>query len=136
MLNIKTIIINKNRGWRGLASIKCMNSIGAPEMSQIFSFSQPMWNDMLRGYIVVQDLEHYHVIEFEDKEKLPMGQRSVLIKNFTANVIAVHSYTKSNWPMEVKTGAHYVALNNYTKNRNNHTESDWNCIGIRVVPMI
>ena len=135
-MEIKRIVINKNRGWRGLAEVRCYDSEYNNINSMIFSFSQPVWNDLLRGRIVISDDTHYHVLTFNNVSELPKGQRSVLIKNFTADVLKVESFNRNNWVDEVHDCATHIIISNHLKNRNNHTTSDWNCIGIRVVPMI
>lgn len=136
-MDIREIIINKNRGWRGLAEIQCRNSEDNNEIKTIFSFSQQVWDDMLDGYIVVQDDTNYIILEFNNLDALPRAdqQRSVLIKNFRARVINQWVVEKSTWNGKTN-GKLWAVINNYIKNRNNHTQSDWNCIGIRVVPMI
>lgn len=129
------IIIDKNRGWRGLAKAKYLNEDNKSEIEMIFSFSQPMWDDMQTGLIILQDQSDYIAVKFDNTEALPKGQRSVLIKNFTANVLEVNRIPKTTWAAEAS-GREYTAICNFITNRNNHTQSDWNCIGIRVVPMI
>lgn len=133
---IKKIMINKNRGWRGLAEVKCLNEDFTPEMEMIFSFSQPVWDDMQEGVIVLQDEKDYILIYFSGADKLPKGQRSVLIKNFSATVAEVNRIPKANWEMTTRGSGYYHFIRNFIKNRNNHTTSDWNCIGIRVIPEI
>lgn len=137
-MDISKIILNKNRGWRGLAQLQTLDKDNDTIMTMIFSFSQAVWDDMLHGYIVTQDKDNYYVIEFDNTEKLPspMQQRSVLIKNFIGNVDKVNSYSKNTWVHDARADGHYDYIYNFTKNRNNHTTSDWNCIGIRVTPMI
>ena len=130
------IIIAKNRGWRGLAEIKLLNEDNKEIASQIFSFSQPMWDDLIRNnVIVVQDSNSYFVIHFEPSSKLPSAdqQRSVLIKNVTLTVTEVNKYAMK---AEGALGADYSAICHYTRNNNNHTTSDWNYIGLRVIPEI
>jgi hypothetical protein len=138
MDDIQTIIINKNRGWRGLAELVCKNSSGEVVNKMIFSFSDPVWRDLInRQSIVTQDEDNYYVIKFVDAaEKLPRPtqQRSVLIKNFKASVTYVNKYPKTSWTSAE--GTDWNIIMNYLKNRNNHTTSDWNCIGIRVMPVI
>ena len=102
----------------------------------IFSFSQPVWDDMQKGYMVLQDTDNYIVVHFNNTEKLPKGQRSVLLKYFTANVLKVNTYPKNDWTQSALNMGEYDLISHFIKNRNNHTTSDWNCIGIRVVPMI
>lgn len=136
---MEKLVLNKNRGWRGLAEAQWIDESNNTIQKMIFSFSQPVWNDMLRGVFVMQDEEHYIVLKFSDKyDKLPKPtqQRSVLIKNVILNIDSKEIYSKAHWTSDTKTAGDYSAINNFIKNRNNHTQSDWNCIGIRVVPMI
>lgn len=104
----------------------------------IFSFSQPVWNDMLRGVMVMQNEQYYIIVKFNELDKLPKPtqQRSVLIKNVILNVKEIITYTKTGWSKDAKTAGDYSAIYNFLKNRNNHTTSNWNRIGIRVTPMI
>lgn len=105
----------------------------------IFSFSQPVWDDMMKGVMVMQDEEHYIILKFSDpgyKLPRPFQQRSVLIKNAVLNIDSKEVYSKTNWVKEHKTAEDYSAICNFITNRNNHTASSWNCIGVRVVPMI
>ena len=136
IINAKAITIQKNRGWRGLAEAELFDQDGKSVNKMIFSFSQPMWLDMLGGYMVFQDKEHYYIVEFNNLEKLPSltQQRSVLIKNFKGNVLSVTSILKEAWTRE--TGTTYAKIRHFLLNRNNHTTSDWNYIGVRVVPDI
>lgn len=138
MEEIEKIIINKNRGWRGLAEVQCLDIDNNIITRMIFSFSEQVWKDMLKGFIVLQDKDNYYVLEFDNKEDLPKPtqQRSVLIKGFMANVIGYWKYSKTNWTKPSVEAHHYDYIYNFMKNSNNHTTSDWNCIGIRVVPII
>ena len=137
-----TISINKNRGWRGLAQLECIDTIthSKPTIMNkiIFSFSQDMWNDMiLRHRIVTETDKYYLIIEFnntEDRLPKPEQQRSVLIKNVLLKVTSTTAYPKHEWSKA--NGYDYSALLHYIKNTNNHTNSDWNYVGIRVVPDI
>lgn len=136
---MEKLVLNKNRGWRGLAEAQLLDESNNTIQKMIFSFSQPVWDDMLKGRMVMQDEEHYIVLKFSDPDyKLPRPaqQRSVLIKNVILNIDSKAIYSKAHWIEEHKTAGDYCAINNFIKNRNNHTQSDWNCIGIRVVPMI
>lgn len=135
-MDIQRIVINKNRGWRGLAEVRCLNEDNRSEMEMIFSFSQPVWDDMQDGYMVLQDSDSYIVVQFDNTERLPKGQRSVLLKNFIANVTNVCKYSKKEWTQPALSVGHYDKISHFIKNRNNHTTSDWNCIGIRVIPEI
>ena len=97
----------------------------------IFSFSQPVWEDMLRGVLVMQDEEHYIILKFSDPDyKLPrpFQQRSVLIKNAVLNIDSKEIYSKATWAKDHKTAGDHSAIYNFLKNRNNHTASSWNCI--------
>jgi len=133
---ITKIIINKNRGWRGLAEVQCRNEENNNELQMIFSFSQPVWDDMLEGRIVLQDDKNYLVVHFDNTDSLPRGQRSVLLKNFVGNVKEILKVRKNDWLSAELGSLDHNAIAHFIKNRNNHTTSDWNCIGIRVVPMI
>ena len=135
-MKIDAIRINKNRGWRGLAEIKCYerDATGAMNIiaTDIFSFSADVWDEAMRGAIVVEKDNVYHVIHF-NSERLPRGhQRSVLIKNFYSEVSEVNSFPRESWTLAL--GQNYNAILCHIKNRNNHTTSDWNCVGIRVTP--
>ena len=134
--DIKRIQIEKNRGWRGLSMLICEDGKGHIIHKMIFSFSQAVWNDMLKGYIVTQDEDNYFILNFDNTENLPKPtqQRSVLIKSFQATVVNITAYPK-NERLDVLSDA-YSRIYNFKKNRNNHTTSDWNCIGIRVIPEI
>lgn len=136
MKEIKRIRINKNRGWRGLAELVCEDEERKVVHKMIFSFSQAVWNDLLKGYIVIQDEDNYFILNFDNTESLPtpVQQRSVLIKSFLATVINITVHPK-NKPLDVLS-ADYDRIYNFKKNRNNHTTSDWNCIGVRVIPEI
>ena len=136
-MSIQKIVINKNRGWRGLAEIICLDEENKEVNKNIFSFSQHLWDYLVRARIVVvQDTDNYHVIKFDDIGRLPSPtqQRSVLIKNYIGNVTEVNSYAKDSWTNAE--GDDWCAINAFRKNRNNHTTSDWNCIGIRVMPSL
>lgn len=135
-MNIKSILINKNRGWRGLTEIRCYDDNGDMTQSTIFSFSQPVWDDLQKGYIVIQDQDNYYILQIDDTDRLPKGQRSVLIKNFMSKVVNIYTYNKDCWQTSDTVYSHRVCIYNFLTNKNNHTTSDWNCIGIRVVPMI
>lgn len=135
---MERIAINKNRGWRGLAEVVYTGDAGTEIQKMIFSFSQPVWEDLLKGFIVLQDKDNYTVLEFDNIEALPKPtqQRSVLIKNFSAEVVNKQIYQKTSWTQPAMSHGHYAYISNFIKNRNNHTTSDWNCIGIRVLPNI
>lgn len=138
MNNFDHLIINKNRGWRGLAEVLVRNKEYKNQLKMVFSFSQQMWNDLIVLHkIVVQDQDNYYVIYFEPTTtSLPRAdqQRSVLIKNFTGKITTVNSYKKAEWRNAEAND--WNAICHFIKNKNNHTTSDWNCIGIRVIPEI
>ena len=136
MKEIKRIILNKNRGWRGLAELVCEDEERKVVHKMIFSFSQPVWNDLLQGYIVIQDEDNYFILNFDNTDRLPKPtqQRSVLIKSFYATVVNITAYSK--YELIDVLSDDYDRIYNFKKNRNNHTTSDWNCIGIRVIPEI
>lgn len=138
MNNFNHLIINKNRGWRGLAEVVVRDKDYKELLKMVFSFSQPMWEDLIeKNSIVVQDQENYYVIKFETTGSSlprPDQQRSVLIKNYVGKVTEVNKYAKADWR---SAGAYdWNLITHFIKNRNNHTTSDWNCIGVRVVPTI
>ena len=136
MKEIKRIILNKNRGWRGLAELICEDEERKVVHKMIFSFSQNVWNDLLQGYIVIQDEDNYFILNFDNTDRLPKPtqQRSVLIKSFQATIKNITAYPK-NKSIDILSDD-YDRIYNFKKNRNNHTTSDWNCIGIRVIPEI
>lgn len=131
------LFMQKNRGWRGLAQVRITNEDCTKEiLNNIFSFSQDVWNDMLDGRIIVQDKDYYYILTFDNLSKLPSPtqQRSVLIKNFKGTITDVSFIEKAKW--NTTTGSTFDLLYHYIKNKNNHTKSDWNYIGIRVMPDI
>lgn len=131
------MLINKNRGWRGLAEAIVLNEDGGTVAKSIFSFSEAMWQDMLKGYMVMQQEDNYIVFEFTDLEPLPHGhQRSVLIKNFSGTVTNMITIPKAVWQARTQDTKYFSLITHFIKNRNNHTQSDWNCVGIRVIPII
>ena len=134
---MKTLTLNKNRGWRGLAEATIELDDGT-HRTVLFSFSQAVWDDMLNGLFVLQNEdEDYVVICFDNHTGALPGrnqQRSVLIKSFQATVVNITAHPK-NEPINVFSDD-YDRIYNFKKNRNNHTTSDWNCIGIRVIPEI
>ena len=136
---MEKLVLNKNRGWRGLAEAHLLNDDNNTIQKMIFSFSQPVWNDMLRGVMVMQDEQNYIILEFDyEHSRLPrpFQQRSVLIKNVVLPIVNIKTYSKKTWMKDHSTAGDYSAIHNFLKNRNNHTTSSWNCIGVRVVPMI
>lgn len=115
----------------------CEDEKGHIIHKMIFSFSQDVWNDMLKGYIVTQDEDNYFILNFDNTENLPKPtqQRSVLIKLFEATVVNITVQPKDA-PLTTLSSDDFIRVWNFKKNRNNHTRSSWNCIGIRVVPSI
>ena len=136
-MEFKTLILNKNRGWRGLAKLLCLDSKGKIVANMIFSFSQPVWEDMLKGCIVLQTEHDYFVLRFNNLATLPKPtqQRSVLIKNFEADIVSVNRYPRDKWQTSI-TPDDLMPIIHSIKNNNNHTTSDWNYVGIRVTPSI
>lgn len=134
---IHTISINKNRGWRGLARAVVCDSMGEVLIDTIFSFSQPVWNDLMEGYIVLQTDEEYLILKLDNLAPLPKGhQRSVLIKNYMSHVTEVNRYKKNDWRKISTPPLDFTKIIHFIQNKNNHTTSDWNCIGVRVIPEI
>lgn len=139
MNEMKYIKINKNRGWRGLAEVQILDEDKNLTAKHIFSFSQKIWRDLINYHtIVIQDSKQYHVIHFTVTIRgllpTPTQQRSVLIKNFMAEIDHINQVPIDEWqkaPTDL-----WLLISNFNKNKNNHTTSDWNCIGIRVVPEI
>lgn len=133
---MEILILNKNRGWRGLAEALIQNDSGDISQKMIFSFSQPVWDDMLSGKLVMQDKDNYIVIKYDDKTELPhpSQQRSVLIKNAEMAIVNKAVYPKATWTSEARTGGDYAAIYHFIQNNNHHTTSNWNCVGVRVVP--
>lgn len=86
----------------------------------------------------MQSEQDYIIVKFNELDKLPKPtqQRSVLIKNVVLNIDKIETYSKATWKEDPKTAGDYGAIYNFLKNRNNHTISNWNYIGVRVVPMI
>ena len=136
---MKRLVLNKNRGWRGLAEAQLLDEDNNTIQKMIFSFSQPVWNDMLRGVMVMQNEQDYIILEFDyEHSRLPRPsqQRSVLIKNVILPIVNIKTYSKKTWMKDHTSAGDYSAIYNFLKNRNNHTASSWNCIGVRVIPMI
>ena len=129
MNDMKFITINKNRGWRGLAEVDILNEEHDLTTKHIFSFSQAMWDDMIYNHkIVIASKTYYYVIFFDNEDRLPRKdqQRSVLIKNFMANITKVNKYSKEKW--QGAPAEDWSSIRYFIKNNNNHTTSDWNCI--------
>lgn len=138
MSNNYHLIINKNRGWRGLASVILLDLDTKEKIETIFSFSSEMWTDLIINHtIVVQDADNYYVVKFSDDSgrlPKPTQQRSVLIKNYNAKVTNITKVNKARWTETL--GYTWASLLHFTRNRNNHTTSAWNNIGVRVIPTI
>ena len=137
--DMKYITINKNRGWRGLAEVTISDNLNIVMTKHIFSFSQDVWDDMMyKNIIVIADDKYYYVIHFASviRGLLPRQdqQRSVLIKNFKAEINNVNKIKKEEWSKSDTMA--YLTILHFIKNKNNHTQSDWNCIGLRVIPEI
>jgi hypothetical protein len=129
--NSKTLYIQKNRGWRGLAQAILKDSDGKITSNMVFSFSQDVWNDLMVNYMVFQDKDNYYVINFNEIKLLPHGkQRSVLIKNFEGEITSIKEVAKDKWTAEEP--SIYRTIKHFLMNKNNHTTSDWNQIGLRV----
>ena len=137
-MEFEKILIVKNRGWRGLAEAQLWSFEKKKKLTMIFSFSQDVWDDMQKGYMVLQDENQYIVVHFTNTDILPKGQRSVLIKHFVGDIISVKCYPKTDnvWTRMALKDSTYEFISHSIQNKNNHTTSDWNCIGIRVVPKI
>ena len=87
----------------------------------------------------MQDNDNYIILKFDPEKSTlpaPTQQRSVLLKNVTLAITEKAVYPKVSWTRDHKTAGEFAAIYNFIKNRNNHTTSVWNCIGIRVVPII
>lgn len=139
MNEMKYITINKNRGWRGLTEVVIFNEDKDLTTKHIFSFSEPMWRDLINNHtIVIASEQYYYVIHFSSTIRglLPRAdqQRSVLIKNYMAEINGVGKYPKDNW--RSAKAFDWSCITHFIKNKNNHTTSDWNCIGLRVIPEI
>ena len=138
--NFNHAVINKNRGWRGLAEVRIRDEKYKDLMTMVFSFSQPVWSDLIVAKaIVLQDEEFYYVVHFNSTDcetylPKPTQQRSVLIKNATLRILEVNKVAKAEWTKSEAFS--WSAITHFIKNRNNHTTSDWNCIGVRVIPEI
>ena len=135
----KISIEQKQTDGVGLAEAQLLDEDNNTIQKMIFSFSQPVWNDMLRGVMVMQSEQDYIILEFDyEHSRLPRPsqQRSVLIKDVVLPVVNIKRYSKKTWMKDHTSAGDYSAIHNFLKNRNNHTTSDWNCIGVRVVPMI
>lgn len=135
MKKFKHIVLQKNRGWRGLAELKVITD-DDKTYSYIFSFSQLVWEDMLHGYIVFPHENYYYIFTFDNTDRLPREnqQRSVLIKNFNSKITEIFEIPKNKWANTH--GINYSLLYHHIKNNNNHTQSEWNNIGVRVIPDI
>jgi hypothetical protein len=131
---IKKIKINKNRGWRGLAEVKCYDETGELIHDEVFSYSEDMWQDLMRGYVMLQDKDSYYVLNINNTDLLPQhSQRSVTITNFTADVMKTEQVEKEKWVTRISSD-NYHKIRHYIQNTNAHTTSDFNYVGIRVIP--
>ena len=120
----------------GLASVKIYNDDNELETESIFSFSEAVWKDMLAGSIIIEQDDAYVIYEFNNIDKLPHGhQRSVLIKNFEADITNEITISKRIHPRDL-TIYEQALINHYKKNNNHHTTSDFNYVGLRVLPDI
>lgn len=134
-----TIEITKNRGWRGLAEVILWDDLPAIKQKAVFSFSSIMWVYLHDGCVAIPQLldNKIIVIEFENYDKLPKGQRSVLIKHFIAPVKSVNTYdidyitSRKAWDDKVSHNHIWVAYHTL-QNKNNHTTSIYNMVGLRV----
>lgn len=136
-MNIKRVIINKNRGWRGLAEIKCENDKREVVYTSIFSFSPLVWKDLINNLVVTIKVEDkFIILHLDSKEGLPKPsqQRSVLIKNYIGTITEITEIAED----DVKNAQlmDRVHIRYYVDNKNNHTTSTYNYIGIRVNPDI
>lgn len=139
MKEYTNIMINKNRGWRGLAKAEIYNKSTKDRMEMVFSFSPEVWRDMLAGYMVFQDKDYFYIVEFDNTfSGLPKAhqQRSVLIKNFVSNILGITPIEKTNWMDSKYPYSQRLLITHARDNSNNHTHSAWNNIGIRVIPEI
>lgn len=137
--NAKIIKINKNRGWRGLASVELFDDERSLITTYVFSFSQAVWDDLIgHSKVVLTDDKYYYVIHFTGviRGLLPRTdqQRSVLIKNFIANIDRINAYHKTTWSKDAKTDD-WLKITHFEENKNNHTQSDWNCIRTKSNPI-
>ena len=91
---------------------------------------------MLDGYIVIEQDDKYIIYQFNNLAKLPRPdqQRSVLIKNFVADILVEKPIAKSKWSSTDINEE--ILIYHYRKNNNHHTTSDFNYVGIRVLPDI
>lgn len=135
---MKTLTLNKNRGWRGLAEATIELNDGT-HRTVLFSFSQAVWDDMLDGFFVLQDeKENYVVVHFDNHTGALPGrnqQRSVLINKAVLPILSIKTYGKDTWVTDALTNDR-IAIKHYLANNNYHTTSKWNNVGIRVTPTI
>lgn len=140
-MNMK-MLLNKNRGWRGLAEAIITNN-NTTLYDNIFSFSSKTWYDLIMNKVFVFETEEqYYVLYLEvasGKLPTPSQQRSVLIKDVVLNVIDHRVYNKSTYVTEAKgldCTDDIIHINRYVLNNNRHTTSMYNCVGIRVRPSL
>lgn len=138
---MKTLTLNKNRGWRGLAEATIELNDGT-HRTVLFSFSQAVWDDMLDGFFVLQNEdEDYVVICFDNHTGALPGrnqQRSVLINKAVLPILSIRTYSKDTWVADTRI-IHIdegQAIKHYLANNNYHTTSKWNNVGIKVTPTI
>ncbi len=136
---MKKLILNKNRGWRGLAEARLVDEANDTMRKMVFSFSQDVWNDMLNGLFIMQTKDQYIIIRFETYDTRlpkPTQQRSVLLKDVVLSITSMNTISKRDWNLKSHSSLEDAAIRHFRLNRNNYTQSDWNCIGMRVTPMI
>lgn len=94
---------------------------------------------MLDGVFVLQDEdENYVVIDFDNCTGAlpkPNQQRSVLIDTAVLPVLSAKTYDKITWKTDASIKDR-AAIMHYLNNNNHHTTSEWNNVGIRVIPVI
>jgi hypothetical protein len=134
--NTYQITINKNRGWRGLAEIKCYDKDDNLLGDTIFSYSEDMWQDLMKGYVVLQDKYNYYIFEINNTDALPQhSQRSVTLTDFKAKALSLSVVEKAKYITACEPSI-YPRVVHFRKNTNAHTTSDFNYVGIRVSPDI
>lgn len=135
---MKTLTLNKNRGWRGLAEATIELDDGT-HRTVLFSFSQAVWDDMLNGRFVLQNEDQDYVVICFDNHTgaLPdrNQQRSVLINKAILPILSIRTYSKDTWATDTHVDEGR-AIKHYLTNNNYHTTSKWNNVGIRVTPTI
>lgn len=91
---------------------------------------------MYRNKIALQDKDNFIILTFAKSCELPKTyqQRSVLIKNVTLKVVNKEVYSKRTWATDARYSNDYAVINNCISNTNKHTTSEWNYVGVRVLP--